>query len=379
MRDLDGLDGLLPLLESDPFVHGLSGKVVQDRLRRVLRPPAGVAVTGRRVGEWTRDGVDGAELEWDAGFGPVTKAWLLRPAGERRELPGVVALHCHGGVKSIGKEKIADGPQGVHPVAAVVRAELYDGAAYAQELARTGYAVLVHDVFGWGSRRMSVAHMPRRSKAIAELVLAQRRDRDEAVTLDREYDAYAGAHEDAMAKLLGVLGTSWGGVVVREDLIAVEVLRNAVGVREGGVAIVGLSGGGARAATASALATDGIRATIIASMMSTMQHVLDGYLHSHTWLMMNPGLGSVADWPDIAAAARPRPLFVGYGLNDSLFPESGMRAAHERLTSLYRQAGFPQEYQGTLLHEPHGFSEGMRQRAWSWLDHVFRSPSTCGA
>ncbi len=45
------------------------------------------------------------------GYGPRTVAWVLRPAGVRDPLPGVLALHDHGGFKFYGKEKIADGPE----------------------------------------------------------------------------------------------------------------------------------------------------------------------------------------------------------------------------------------------------------------------------
>lgn len=373
--DLRAVPGLLPLLRSAGPVlpSGDDGAAVRDRLREVLNPPPWQPVTTTTGRTWQADGVDGVELTWDVGFGAPTQAWLLRPAGETGELPGVVALHCHSGMKFFGKEKIADGPDGPRAEVQALRAECYGGRPWATDLARRGYAVLVHDVFGWGSRRTGVEDMPARSETYAALVVAEAERSGRRLTESEVYDVHAAAHEDAMAKLLGVLGTSWGGVVAREDLVAVDVLAGLDGVAPGGVAVMGLSGGGARAATVSALAAPGrIRATVVASMMSTIEHVLDGYLHKHTWVTMNPGLAHVADWPDVAASVRPQPLFVGYGLADALFPEEGMRAAHERIAHLYAEAGAPDAYRAVLADLPHCLAGEIRDGAFAWLDETMR-------
>src|SRR5690606_5349848 len=211
------------------------------------------------------------------------------------------------------------------------------------------------------------------SETYAALVLAEAERSGRRLTESEVYDVHAAAHEDAMAKLLGVLGTSWGGVVAREDLVAVDVLAGLDGVAPGGVAVMGLSGGGARAATVSALAAPGrIRATVVATMMSTIGHVLDGYLHKHTWVMMNPGLAHVADWPDVAASVRPKQLVVGHGLADALFAEEGMRAAHERIAHLYAEAGAPDAYRAVLADLPHCLAGEIRDGAFAWLDETMR-------
>ena len=61
---------------------------------------------------WQADGVDGEENSWSVGFGPRTRAWVLKPADIEGPLPAIVALHDHGHHKYFGKEKIADGPDG---------------------------------------------------------------------------------------------------------------------------------------------------------------------------------------------------------------------------------------------------------------------------
>jgi len=59
---------------------------------------------------------------------------------------------------------------------------------------------------------------------------------------------------------------------------------------------------GARAALATAL-SENVRVAAVIAMMSTLAPMLDGYIHKHTWMMMTPGLGRVADWPDVGFGA----------------------------------------------------------------------------
>ncbi|QOR71489.1 acetylesterase [Ruania alkalisoli] len=377
--DLAGLSGLLDLARSQGPLFGSdepSGAQIRQRLIDTLgvwtepAPPE-----AQEVAAWTRDGVTGVELEWDTGVGPPARGRLLRPAGETGPLPGAVVLHCHGGVKYIGKEKVADGPDPAPPAIRRIWDDLYGGRAVADDLARRGYTVLAHDAFGWGSRRIPVTAMPARTRAVAELQLAQAeahaRRAGREVSETERYDAHAGPHEDAMAKLLGVLGTSWGGMVAREDLIAVDLLARRADVRDGGVAVLGLSGGGARAALLTAL-SDQVRAAAVLCMMAAFEEILDGFVHTHTWMMMNPGIGRVADWPGIAAAAAPRPLLVGYGERDALFPVAGMRAAHEHIAARYEQAGAASAYRGVFLDAPHAFVPELQARVWEFLDQTMR-------
>ena len=365
-RDLRGIEGLDALLDRRPF-SGREPEDIPRALTDVLGVPAIPASTAvEELGEWRRNGVDGTLLRWSTGFGPDTEAFLLRPSGETRPLPGIVALHCHGGMKRYGKEKIATGPDAVSAQIQAFREECYSGRAIANEFALAGNVVLVHDAFGWGSRRIRVQDMPWRSEHVAALELDERRRAGEPLDEAREYDVHAGPHEDAMAKTLGVLGTSWGGVIVRDDLIAARILAARPEVRPEGVTVAGLSGGGARAVLATALSDD-IRAAAVVAMMSTMGAVLDGYLHSHTWAFMNPGIGRVADWPDIAASRAPRPLFVGYAERDALFPLDGMRAADAAIRRHYESRNAGDAYWAHWADAPHSFDAAAQRAFLSWL------------
>src|SRR3989442_15323679 len=57
------------------------GRKSQRRFRQLLAfsPGPEVARGVKIEGRWRRDGVDGEEISWWVGYGPRTKAWLLRP------------------------------------------------------------------------------------------------------------------------------------------------------------------------------------------------------------------------------------------------------------------------------------------------------------
>src|ERR1700757_190308 len=139
------------------------GEETRRQIRNILgfTKAAPVAEDVQLETTWKRDGLAGEGLSWSVGYGPRTQAWFLRPEGTDKPLPGVLALHGHDGFKFFGKEKIADEEQPPPEAVERIRAELYEGAAFANELARQGFAVLVHDVFLWGSRRFPFETMPR--------------------------------------------------------------------------------------------------------------------------------------------------------------------------------------------------------------------------
>ena len=175
---------------------------------------------------WERDGLAGEEVSWSVGYGPRTHAWVLKPASAVTPLPGIVALHDHGGFKFYGKEKIADGWDDPTTPIAHFRADTYSGRAFANALAREGFVVLVHDVFLWGSRRFSLESMP---ESVLRMVASSERSWRQAETTPREiaeYNAAASIHEHLVEKYCTLLGTTLAGVVSYEDRVAVNYLQS---------------------------------------------------------------------------------------------------------------------------------------------------------
>eukprot|EP01079_Euglenida_sp_SAG-EU17-18_P000837 gene837-2553_t len=71
-------------------------------------------VSGVEFGtSFEHDGVVVTPVQWQLPWGPSTQAVMLKPASasaRKSQMPGVLALHCHGCVKRWGYEKIVQLP-----------------------------------------------------------------------------------------------------------------------------------------------------------------------------------------------------------------------------------------------------------------------------
>jgi dienelactone hydrolase len=344
------------------------GGETRRQIRKILgfgtAPP--VAEHAQIETTWKRDGLIGEAISWSVGYGPRTQAWFLRPERTGELLPGVLALHGHDGFKFFGKEKIADGKEPPPEVVESLRAELYEGTAFANGLAKQGFAVLVHDVFLWGSRRFPFETMPRSiHRQVEDWEHARKKSRESTNEIDR-YNAAARWHEHLVAKYCNLLGTSLAGVVNFEDRAALQYLRSRSEVRSGPCGCIGLSGGGCRAALLQATGDD-IGAAVVVGMMTTHPELLDHHVEPHTWMFFPPGLATIADWPDLAASRAPSPLLVQYNRNDQLFTIQGMESADARIASHYERMGHPSRYVGRFYDGPHKFDKEMQKEAFAWL------------
>jgi hypothetical protein len=90
-------------------------------LAQTLGVPAPIptpAITIRRTR--TVNGVQLQDLEWQLPYGPPTRGFLLKPTQSEDSLPGVLWLHCHGGNKWLGAERLIDaGAETVEEVTAL--------------------------------------------------------------------------------------------------------------------------------------------------------------------------------------------------------------------------------------------------------------------
>ncbi|KQO97054.1 hypothetical protein [Leifsonia sp. Leaf264] len=355
----------------------------ESRLSAALGLPRPVTAPDVRVmGREARDGLEYTELRWNPGFGPDTAAWLVVPLDADGPLPGVLALHTHGGQKVIGAEQLVDlGPASVNPTRAMAfRATYHDGLAPAAELARRGFAVLVHDGFLWGSRRFAgdrrtatsgtpagapvALHLP--ALAPAPGAVDGGETADEAAAADRRSVQL----EHRIAKAAGVIGTSVAGTVLHDDLQALAVLAASDSVDQTRLGAFGFSGGGARAHLLAAEAPN-VRAVVVSCMMTTFAALVPDHIDQHSWLLLTPGLSRVTDWPEIGRNGDGpndgQRMLAQYALHDHLFTGDGMRAAHDILT-----ARMPL-YTGSFHEKTHVFDAEMQDEAWRFLADSLRA------
>ena len=349
--------------------------------------PAHVRATPpvRVVRRARRDGLDIEELAWQLPFGPPTEAVLLMPAGERGPLPGVLALHDHGGLKRFGAAKIAQAGPEIVPFIAGHRALYYGGAAWANDLARRGFAVLAFDAFPFGSRRVLAsdvpAHVCERLLAhpaglpplTAEAMDARRRCTDvdprdgDPVERFERYEAFADGYEDVLARSIAALGYTFPGLTLSDDLAALDVLASRPEVDPRRLGCCGLSGGGLRACFLAGLC-DRIQCAVTAGFMSTWKDfaLWNGYIH--TWGLFVPHLARVLDFPEVLSLRAPLPSLVLACDDDIIFDPAEARRAEAMIAAVYRRAGAPGNVQTRRYPCPHSFSRTMQEDAFGWLE-----------
>jgi len=367
------------------------------KLRELLGPlPAatGPAAPSLRVQVRRRYGFEDLEVEelsWQLPYGPPTEAVFLKPAGARGPLPAVLALHDHGGVKHFGRQKIVRTAAEEHPFIREHQKLYYGGRAWANELARRGYAVLVHDIIPFGSRKVAGAELP--GYVVRRLVCppAEREEltpealtdpspepgwdvpEDEPLEAIDRYNAFAAGHEEVLARSLFAAGTSLPACYIGEDLAALEVLARRPEVDPGRLGCCGLSGGGLRTVFLAGL-EDRVGCAVCAGFMSTWRDFALHKSFTHSWMLYVPQAARYLEFAEILALRVPRPALVLATDQDPLFSLEEVRRSGMILEEIYRAAGAADRFALGLYPGPHRFDLDMQEEAFAWLDHGLGRP-----
>ncbi|HXJ39039.1 MAG TPA: hypothetical protein VNH18_07160 [Bryobacteraceae bacterium] len=311
------------------------------------------------------DGLTFEHLTWQLPYGPPTEALFVKPAGATGKLPGVLALHDHGGNKYFGTRKITRMSADPHPLMIEHQNRYYGGAAWANELARRGYGVLVSDAFTFGSRRVRVTDVP---DAIRNGLTEQNPEASDEI---HRYNTWAGNHEHIMAKSLFSAGTTWPGVFVSEDQRALDVLCARPDVDASRVGCCGLSGGGLRTVYLTG-ADARLKCSCAVGMMTTWRDYLLNKSSNHTWMAYIPGLPQDLDYPEIYGLNLPNPVMVLNNHEDQLFTVAEMERADRILSDVYKKAGASDRYKMNFYPGPHKFDRDMQRDAFAWFDRWLR-------
>jgi dienelactone hydrolase len=307
------------------------------------------------------DGLQIERLSWQLPGGPRTEAVFLKPAKALGKLPGILALHDHGGNKFLGWQKVARIDDKSWPVLAKHYERYYGGVAWANEIAKRGYAVLVHDTFPFASRRVLTADVPERLRQGAgDADLA---DADAIA----KYNAFASQHEHIMEKSLLSAGTTWPGVYVVEDQRALDVLCARPDVDASRVGCAGLSGGGMRTVFLGGL-DDRIRCAVAVGFMTTWRDFLLDKCFTHTWMAYVPLLPKDLDFPEILALRAPAATMVLNCTEDPLYTVSEMQRADTIMKETFERGGASNNYRCNFYPGGHKFDLQMQADAFAWFD-----------
>jgi len=336
------------------------------RLREcLLMPDTGSMPQATVLGQFEFDGLHVEHLQWSLPYGPPTEAVFLKPVGAQGRLPAVLALHDHGGNKYFGWRKIARMSPDVHPLIKDHQDHYYGGVAWANEIARRGYAVLIHDAFLFASRRIRLDDVP---EVIRNNTGEVAQESEEEIAA---YNTWAAGHESLVAKSLFSSGLTWPGVFLWEDQRALDYLCARPDVDTGRVGCAGLSGGGLRTVYLAG-SDDRIACAVCVGMMTTWRDYLLNKCYTHTWMIYIPGLPRDLDYPEILGLRVPLPTLVQNDIDDTLFTLPEMQRADRILAEVYGKANATDRYRCTFYPGPHKFDLEMQKEAFEWFDRWLR-------
>ncbi|MEZ4989502.1 MAG: hypothetical protein R2824_03795 [Saprospiraceae bacterium] len=342
-------------------------KTAKEKVENCLAAPdiGGLPeVTVHRQYEY--DGLEIEEISWQLPFGRPTEAVVLKPKNAEGPLPAVLGLHDHAGNKYLGKRKIIRTQDDLPSFQKELQEWIYEDQPWANELAKRGYVVLVHDVFTFGSRRVyyqDVAGFEWGPLAITD----QTDDDPENPENVRAYNEWAAEHEHIMAKSLFSAGLCWPGVFLREDQRALDVLCARPDVDVDRIGCAGLSGGGLRTAYLGGLDTR-IKAAVCAGFMTTWADLILNKSFTHTWMAYIPLIPRYLEFAEIYSLRAPLPTMVLNNNHDTLFTLAEMQRADRVLREVFEKAGAGARYDCRFYDGPHKFDRQMQQEAFDWLE-----------
>ncbi|MEQ9288340.1 MAG: hypothetical protein RIG77_15590 [Cyclobacteriaceae bacterium] len=316
--------------------------------------------------KYNYDGLDIEELSWQLPYGRPTRAVVLKPQGASKPLPGILGLHDHGGNKYFGLRKITKTSGDQHPLMIEHQKSDYGGKPWANEVAKRGYVVLVHDTYAFASRRVLYSDVAGIKWGQAKI--GDKTDENpEGLKNIQTYNDWSRAHEDIMAKSLFCAGTTWPGVVLAEDQIALSILGARSDVESKRMGCAGLSGGGLRTVYLGGM-DERVKCAICVGFMSTWEDFLRHKSYTHTWMTFAPLLPKYLDFPEILGLRTPLPTLVQSSTEDGLYTLSEMKKADEILKEVYAKAGAQDKYKTNFYRGGHKFDLEMQADAFDWFD-----------
>lgn len=311
--------------------------------------------------QYSYDGLQVEELSWQLPYGRPTNAIALKPSHAKGPLPGIMAFHDHGGKKYFGTRKITRTSDAQHPLMTEHQQEYYGGLAWANEIARRGYVVLVSDAFPFASRRVMLRDVPENLRD------GLKDENPEDPKSIHAYNRWAANHEHVMAKSLFSAGTTWPGLFFAEDRIALDILCSRKDVDADRIGCGGLSGGGMRTVFMGGL-DPRIKCAVCVGFMTTWKDFILNKSFTHTWMTYVPILPNELDFPEILGLRVPLPTLVLNDSEDDLYTLPEMNRADRILQDVYKKADAADRYRCSFYPGEHKFDADMQKEAFDWFD-----------
>jgi len=319
-----------------------------------MAPPAPLDYSYEVIAEDQRDGYVAQKIAFNINRWERVLAYLLVPE-HKSSMPAILLLHDHGAHFTIGKEKMVK-PFGVDSLVTADAEQwvgaCYDGVYVGDELARQGYVVLCTDALFWGDRAPLLSEKDKQGKTVKEINRSL-------------YD-----RQQALASNMLQMGTSWGAWITWDDIRSAAFLAHLPMVNPEKVGCIGFSMGAYRSWMLSALSDD-IKASASICWMNDTEHLMTLENNQNkggsAYSMLIPGIRNIADYPQVASLAAPKPTLFFNGKRDKLFPVEGVEASYDVMHKAWRAKGAKKNLVTKLWDEKHFFSKAMQQEVFDFF------------
>jgi dienelactone hydrolase len=272
------------------------------------------------------------KFQFDNGAGATVPGYLLRPKNIPGKAPAILYCHWHGGEYDIGKEELF---QAKHTPEA-------PGPA----LAKLGFVVLTIDAYCFGERNGRGPGGPAEGGSAGELTASK-------------FNLWVGR-------------TLWG-MMLRDDLMALDYLASRPEVDAQRIGVTGMSMGATRSWWLMAL-DERIRTGVAIACLTRYQNLIEHEaLKAHGIYYFVPRLLNHFDTEAVVALIAPRPVLFMNGDQDGGSPVDGIRAIEKAVRPAYQLYGKESACQSIIYPgQGHVYTPEMWAKTLEWMNQQLR-------
>ncbi len=268
------------------------------------------------------------KFQFDNGAGAIVPGYILLPKSGAKKSPAILYCHWHGGEYDIGKEELFQAKHTPEP----------PGPA----LAKRGYVVIAVDAYCFGERN----------------------GKGPAGAGDK-----GSSGEMSASKFNLWFGRTLWGMILRDDLMALDYLASRPEVDAKRIGVTGMSMGATRSWWVMAL-DDRIKTGVPVACMTRYQNLIaHDALPKHGIYYFVPGLLNYFDTEAVIALIAPRPVLFMTGDEDRGSPLDGIKKLEEKVKPVYRLYKAENNFQNIIyLGLGHTYLPEMWEKTLTWLD-----------
>ena len=268
------------------------------------------------------------KFRFDNEAGSEVTGYVIVPKKISGKAPAILYCHWHGGEYDIGKE------------------ELFQARHTPEEpgpaLARRGFVVLGIDAYCFGERNGKGPGGPSEKGGAGEMSASK-------------FNLWAGR-------------TLWG-MILRDDLMALDYLASRPEVDAARIGVTGISMGATRTWWLMAL-DERLRTGVAVACLTRYQNLIAaGELKAHGIYYFVPNLLNHFDTEAVIALLAPRPVLFMTGDQDGGSPPDGIRVIDAAVRPVYRLYGQEQKFENRIYAGlGHVYTPEMWRNTLGWLD-----------